>query len=72
MKAPSKNVSQSLRGQSGKGRGAEQISVSKMKDSSKPSMTAPGTGGVERAPGMTHERSASAYTGPMSRFGGKS
>lgn len=71
MKAPSKNISASLRGQSGKGRGAEPVKVSGMKNSAQPSMTAPGQGGIERAPGAIHERSAANFTGPQSRFGGK-
>ena len=71
MKAPSKNMTQSLRGQSGKGRGAEQVQVSGLKGSAKPSMTATGTGCVEAAPGKMHERSAAHFTGPQSRFGGK-
>lgn len=69
MKAPSKNVSASLRGQRIAGRGQESISVTKQ--SGRPSMTVPGEGGVERPPGAMHERSAAKYTDPMSRFGGK-
>lgn len=70
MKAPSKNVSKSLRGQNSPGRGPEQVQVDQ--GMSKPSMTVPGDGGVEAAPGTAHqgERSAEKYTEPMKRFGG--
>jgi len=71
MKAPSKNISKSLRGQSSKGRGAEEISVQQQRGGG-PTMTVPGDGKVETAPGMAHEgdRSAEKYTEPMKKHGG--
>ncbi|HTI81748.1 MAG TPA: hypothetical protein VL614_14970 [Acetobacteraceae bacterium] len=76
MKAPSKNISNSLRGQSPPGRGAESVQVGKLKGYS-PSMTLPGEGKTSMAPG-THarddgrqERSASVYAGVVgSKVGG--
>ena len=71
MKAPSKDFAKSVASQSQPGRGAESISVTKLKGSAQASMVVPGSGKVERAPGHAHERCASNYTDPMSRFGGK-
>jgi hypothetical protein len=72
MKAPSKNVSKSLAGQRSKGRGAEEVSVSGL--TSGVSMTVPGEGKVQDAPGADRnqggERSARKYVEPMKRFGG--
>jgi hypothetical protein len=72
MKPPSKNISKSLSGQRSKGRGAEEVSVSGM--TSGVSMTVPGNGKVEAAPGTNRnqggERSAQHYVEPMKRFGG--
>lgn len=66
MKSPSKNISASLRGQSAPGRGPIKVEMGRMKGYS-PSMTVPGEGGTEMAPG-THaasdgrqERSAAAF-----------
>ena len=72
MKAPSKNISKSLKGQTSKGRGAEEMSVQEQRAGG-PTMTVPGDGKVETAPGMAHEgdRSAVKYTEPMARYGGK-
>ncbi len=68
MKAPSRNISASLRGQRSQGRGEEQISVGAM--GGMPSMVVPGEGKVETPPGAEHERSAAKYVGPMRRHGG--
>jgi hypothetical protein len=70
MKSPSKNVSKSLRGQKTPGlMGGEGIEVSGLKKGS--SMTVPGEGGVEVAPGMQtsgrQERSAVNYATPCDR-----
>lgn len=70
MKAPSKNVSKSLRGQNPPGlTGGNNIEVSGLKKGS--SMTVPGEGGVEAAPGQQtngrQERSASNYAEPCNR-----
>ena len=72
MKAPSQNISKSLKGQASKGRGMEEMSVQEQRAGG-PTMTVPGDGKVESAPGMAHEgdRSAEKYTEPMSRYGGK-
>lgn len=50
MKAPSKNISASLRGQSPSARGSETPTVGRQKRYG-PSMTVPGEGGTEKAPG---------------------
>ena len=74
MKAPSQNISKSLKGQASKGRGNEEISVQQQRAGG-PTMTVPGDGKVETAPGtaQAHEgdRSAEKYAEPMSRYGGK-
>ena len=75
MRAPSKNISNSLRGQSPPGRGAEMVSQSRPK-SYGPSMTIPGEGGVEMAPGTgmrndgRQERSASKFAGAAGKHVG--
>jgi len=71
MKPPSKNVSASLRGQTTGGRAGEAPQVSGMKPG--PTMTVPGDGKVEMAPGTPKEasRSAANFCEPQSRFGGK-
>ncbi len=71
MKAPSQNISKSLKGQSSKGRGMEEIDVQQQRAGG-PTMTVPGDGKVESAPGEAHEgdRSAKKYTEPMKRYGG--
>ncbi len=69
MKAPSKNITQSLRGQRIPARGEEAVEVTGMVQG-KPSMTVPGEGGVESQPAPMHERSAAKYVDPMRRFGG--
>jgi hypothetical protein len=72
MKPPSKNISKSLAGQRAKGRGAEDISVTGQ--TAGVSMTVPGDGKVQDAPGADRnqggERSARKYVEPMKRFGG--
>lgn len=72
MKAPSRNITESLKGQTSKGRGAEEISVQQQR-SGGPTMQTPGDGKVDSAPGTPREgdRSAAKYTEPMSRYGGK-
>lgn len=65
MKAVSKNVSASLRGQKPGGRGPETVEVSGTK--SGVSMTVPGEGSVQEPPGMMHERSAAHYAGPAGK-----
>lgn len=65
MKAPSKNVTASLKGQSPGGRGGEKVVVSGL--SKGVSMTVPGEGGVETAPGMVKEASAVHYATPCDR-----
>lgn len=67
MKAVSKDITASLRGQTSPGRGPEMIETSTVK--SKPSMTVPGTGGVEDQPAPRHERSAAHYVDPMKNIG---
>lgn len=66
MKAPSKNVSASLRGQKPGSKGPEPVVVSAM-SGKLASMTVPGEGSVETPPGMRHERSAANYADPMNR-----
>lgn len=72
MKTPSKNVSKSLSGQNSMGRGDESVAVSEMQRGV--SMTVPGEGKVQEAPGTNRnqggERSAQKYADPMKRFGG--
>lgn len=67
MKAPSKNISASLRGQNPVARAPETVEVSAQKAGV--SMTTPGDGSVEAAPGMARggDRSAAKYAEPMSR-----
>lgn len=65
MKAPSRNISSSLRGQSPGGRSGEPVEVSGLKAGV--SMTVPGEGSVEEPPGMMHERSAAHYAGPAGK-----
>jgi len=67
MKAPSKDITGSLRGQRIPGRSPETIETSAVKG--KPSMTVPGTGGVEDEPAARHERSAANYVEPMKNIG---
>ena len=73
MKKPSVNVSKSLAGQRTGGRSAESISVTGQVAG--PTMTVPGEGKVQEAPGTNRnlggERSAQKYTEPMTRWGGK-
>lgn len=69
MKPPSKNISESLRGQSPTARGAEQVSVTTQHGGG-PSMVTPGEGKVEAPPGQRSDRSAAVFTGPQSRIGG--
>jgi len=54
MKAPSKNVSASLRSQGKRGRGMEEQSVTGMR-SGGPTMTVPGEGGTSTPPGAGRE-----------------
>jgi hypothetical protein len=69
MKAPSKNVSSSLRSQRAPGRAQENIGTSRL--TSGGSMTVPGEGGVERPPGRTHVNEACYFADPLgSHFGG--
>jgi hypothetical protein len=69
MKSPSQNVSKSLRGQSISGRGEFKPQRSEL--GGKPSMTAPGDGMVEKAPGAAGmERSAVAAADAMGNRGG--
>lgn len=75
MKAPSKNVSASLRGQSPAGRSPEAVSVTEQR-SGGPTMIVPGDGKVEAPPGRGNEqagmaeRSAQKHVEPMKRYGG--
>lgn len=69
MKAPSRNVTKSLRSQRIPARGPEPVEVS-AQVRGKPSMIVPGEGGVESEPAPRHERSAANYVEPMRRFGG--
>lgn len=69
MKAPSKNVSASLRGQRLPGQEGMPISVSQLK-SGKSSGVLPGERGVERPPGMRHSTNASHYADPLAKAGG--
>jgi hypothetical protein len=75
MKSPSRNISKSLATQSSKANSPEEVSVSEQR-SGGPTMTVPGDGKVEAAPG-THrqtggrgEREASKYVDPQRRWGG--
>jgi hypothetical protein len=70
MKAPSRNITASLKSQRIPARGPLQVEVSEQVRGG-PSMTVPGEGGVEAEPAPRHERSAAVFTEPMSRFGGK-
>lgn len=65
MKAPSKNITQSLKGQSPGGRGGEKVQVSGL--SKGVSMTVPGEGTVQTAPGMVPEASAVHYAAPCDK-----
>lgn len=65
MKAPSKDISASLRGQKPGGRSSESVEVSGVQAGE--SMTVPGTGSVSKPPGMQHERSAAAYADPAGK-----
>lgn len=74
MKAPSKNISASLRGQSTTARGSEKVSVGRQKGYG-PSMTLPGEGRTEKAPGSQvggrQDRSAAVYADTLgSKVGG--
>lgn len=61
MKPPSKNISDSLRGQSPAGRRPIQVSVSKQ---SAPQMhPTSGEGGTSMPPGRVHDRSVKPYAG---------
>lgn len=72
MKAPSKNITQSLKGQNPMANSAETMDVQQQRGGG-PTMTVPGDGKVDSAPGMPKhgDRSAAKYTEPMSRYGGK-
>ena len=67
MKSPSKNVSASLKGQKTVARAAEAVNVTGMTKGQ--SMTVPGTGSVETAPGMVRggDRSAVNFAEPCNR-----
>lgn len=65
MKAPSKNISASLKGQRAGGRGPEPVNVSGTK--SGVSMTVPGDGSVAEPPGAMHENSAAHFAAPCDR-----
>lgn len=71
MKAPSKNITKSLKGQNPMANAADGIEVQEQR-SGGPTMTVPGDGLVPSAPGKARhaDRSAANYTGPMSRYGG--
>lgn len=74
MKPPSKNVSASIGGQMhGSGRSPEPIAVTG-KGSSRPTMTVPGEGRVQDAPGGGNSRdsarSACNYVTPQKRYMG--
>ena len=60
MKAPSKNMSTSLRGQRAPGRTPSSVEVSALRPFS-PSMIAPGEGGVSNPPGAVHPSSTKKY-----------
>lgn len=72
MKAPSKNITESLKGQGNTARSGESIDVQQQRTGG-PTMTVPGDGKVDSAPGTARhaDRSAANYTEPMSRYGGK-
>lgn len=67
MKAPSKNITASIKGQNPAARGDEPVEVSGVTGGV--SMTIPGDGSVDSAPGTPREgnRSAARFTEPMSR-----
>lgn len=67
MKAVSKNITASLKGQTTGGRSAEPVSVTGLQKGV--SMTVPGTGDVQTAPGMLRDqdRSAVNFAEPMNR-----
>lgn len=69
MKPVSQNMSQSLRGQTGAGREAPPIKVSR--PAGRLSMTVPGEGGVESAPGAVDPRSAYHFADAMNKVHGK-
>ena len=72
MKAPSKNITASLKGQRPPGRGSEPVSTGKLTRYG-PSMTVPGDGMTDKAPGTgtrsdgRQERSASVYADALGR-----
>jgi hypothetical protein len=68
MKAPSKNIMASLRGQSPGGREAGTISVSKQTRASMSPI--PGEAGVESPPGMVNDRSAQCFADAMTKIVG--
>jgi len=59
MKAPSRNITKSLKGQRPPASGGEKVEVSGLKKGV--SMTVPGEGDVEPQPTVMHERSAAHY-----------
>jgi hypothetical protein len=67
VKAPSKNISTSLKNQRIKARAPETVEVSVM--GGRPTMTVPGDGSVDVPPGQVRhsDRSAVKYAEPMSR-----
>lgn len=65
MKSPSKNITQSLKGQKPGGRSGETVEVSGVKAGV--SMTVPGDGSVDSPPGARHERSAAHYAEPAGK-----
>lgn len=71
MKAPSKNISASLRAQNSKAGGPDTPSVTQQRGGG-PTMTVPGEGKVEQAPGKVRhgDRCAGNYADPMRRYGG--
>lgn len=71
MKAPSKNIGASLRGQRVGGRAGEAVQVSGMKRASAASMTIPGEGGICNPPGSVDSASVKKFADPVGgHFGG--
>lgn len=70
MKSPSRNISDSIRGQSPAGRKPVSVSVSKQKA---PGMSpTSGEGGTSMPPGKVHERSVKPYAGAVGGIFGNS
>lgn len=69
MKSPSKNISQSLRGQRAPGRAPLEVPAPEMQKRGV-SMIIPGMGGIEEEPTTQHPRSVAKYCGPQRRYGG--